>query len=162
MVEPIAIEGDHYAEQGDHRAVGRARLTTAQMKRPRTSDHRVIRGLLTHTAAFLLAAAVGAVILSHYFDRGVIDAAAALEHLTGETALHPFSSQHRYHRKVFLAPPWPEIYLTDAERRHGFEAGLAEYKRLEQVFPAFGYEVIRLPKTTVPERADFVLAALAD
>jgi predicted ATPase len=46
--------------------------------------------------------------------------------------------------------------------RHGFEAGLAEYKRLEQVFPALGYKVIRLPKVTVPERTDFVFAALAD
>ena len=84
-----------------------------------------------------------------------------LEHLTGEPALQLLSSQYRYHRKVFLAPPWPEIYATDAERRHSFEAGLAEYERLEQVYPALGYEVIRLPKTTVTERADFVLAALS-
>src|SRR5438874_6620570 len=72
------------------------------------------------------------------------------------------ASQHRHHSKVFLAPPWPEIYVTDAERRHSFEAGLAEYERLEQVYPALGYEVIRLPKTTITERADFVLAALSD
>jgi predicted ATPase len=97
-----------------------------------------------------------------FFDRGLIDAASALEHLTGGAALQLLSSQHRYHRKVFLAPPWPEIYVTDTERRHGFEAGLAEYARLEQVYPALGYEVIRLPKATVPERADFVLAALSD
>jgi hypothetical protein len=52
--------------------------------------------------------------------------------------------------------------VTDAERRHGFEAGLAEYEWLEQVYSALGYEVIMLPKATVPERADFVLAALSD
>jgi predicted ATPase len=97
-----------------------------------------------------------------FFDRGLIDAASALEHLTGESVLRLLSFQHRYHPKVFLAPPWPEIYVTDAERRHGFEAGLAEYERLEQVYPALGYEVIRLPKTTVTERADFVLSALSD
>ena len=39
---------------------------------------------------------------------------------------------------------------------------MAEYERLEQVYPALGYEVITLPKATVPERADFVLAALSD
>jgi predicted ATPase len=96
-----------------------------------------------------------------FFDRGLIDASSALEHLTGEQALQLLSSQFRYHRKVFLAPPWPEIYATDAERRHSFEAGLAEYERLEQVYPALGYEVIRLPKTTVTERAESVLAALS-
>jgi predicted ATPase len=52
--------------------------------------------------------------------------------------------------------------VTDAERRHGFETGLAEYERMEQVYPALGYEVIKLPRTTVTERADFVLAALSD
>jgi predicted ATPase len=96
-----------------------------------------------------------------FFDRGLIDAAAALEQITGEPALEALAARHRYHRRVFLAPPWPEIYVTDAERRHGFEAGLAEFARLEQVYPALGYEVILLPKTTVSERADFVLAALS-
>jgi predicted ATPase len=56
-----------------------------------------------------------------FFDRGLIDAAAALEHLTGEPALDALGPAHRYHRRVFLAPPWPEIYLTDPERRHGFD-----------------------------------------
>jgi predicted ATPase len=97
-----------------------------------------------------------------FFDRGLIDAASALEHLTGEPVLQLLSFHHRYHPKVFLAPPWPEIYVTNAERRHGFEAGLAEYERLEHVYPAVGYEVIRLPKATVPDRADFVLATLSD
>jgi len=53
-----------------------------------------------------------------FFGRGLIDAASALEHLTGEgAALQLLSSEHRYHHKVFLAPPWPEIYVTDAGRR---------------------------------------------
>ena len=68
-----------------------------------------------------------------FFDRGLVDAAAALEQITGEPALEALAARHRYHRRVFLAPPWPEIYVTDAERRHGFEAGLAEFARLQQV-----------------------------
>jgi predicted ATPase len=67
---------------------------------------------------------------------------------------------HRYHRRVFLTPPWPEIYATDAERRHGFDAALAEYSRLLAAYPALGYEVIVLPKVSITERADFVLEAL--
>src|SRR5699024_7773440 len=56
-----------------------------------------------------------------FFDRGFIDAAAALEELTGEPLLNRLSQTHRYHECVFLAPPWPEIYVQDAERRHGFD-----------------------------------------
>lgn len=96
-----------------------------------------------------------------FFDRGLIDAASALEALTGEPVLRAVGAQHRYHRRVFMAPPWPEIHATDAERRHGFEAGLAEYNRLEKAFPFLGYEVITLPKATVAARADFVLGVLS-
>ena len=59
------------------------------------------------------------------------------------------------------APPWPEIYEMDTERRHGFETGVLEYLRLEQALPALGYAVISLPKVRVSDRADFVLAALS-
>ena len=44
-----------------------------------------------------------------FFDRGLIDAAVALEHLTGEPAVETLCRLHRYHRRVFVAPPWPEI-----------------------------------------------------
>jgi predicted ATPase len=96
-----------------------------------------------------------------FFDRGLIDAASALEHMTGEPALARAEAGRRYHRHVFLVPPWPEIYETDAERRHGLEAALPEYDRLVRVYPALGYEVTVLPKETVSARADRVLSTLA-
>jgi len=91
----------------------------------------------------------------------LVDAAAALQHLTGEPTLEKLGQAHRYHRRVFLAPPWPEIYLTDPERRHGFDQAIAEYHRLIVVYPSLGYEVILLPKVSVAPRADFVLHTLA-
>jgi predicted ATPase len=96
-----------------------------------------------------------------FFDRGLIDAASALQDTTGEHALHHLGTTHRYNMKVFLTPPWREIYVTDAERRHGFDEILAEFERLERQYPALGYEVILLPKVSVRERADFVLASLS-
>jgi predicted ATPase len=62
---------------------------------------------------------------------------------------------------VFLTPPWPEIYVTDNERRHSLDAGVAEYQRLLDAYPRLGYEVTILPKVGVAERAEFVLRALA-
>ena len=95
-----------------------------------------------------------------FFDRGLIDAAAALQHLSGEPALAPLAQSHRYHRRVFLTPPWPEIHVTDGERRHGLDEAVEEYIRLMEVYPALGYEVTVLPLAGVAERADIVLAAL--
>lgn len=95
-----------------------------------------------------------------FFDRSWIDAASALEHLTGEQTLMRLAQTHRYHRRVFLAPPWPEIYVTDAERHHGFDAAAGEYSRLVQAYSTIGYEVQVLPKVGVSPRADLVLSTL--
>lgn len=95
-----------------------------------------------------------------FFDRGLIDAAAGLQHLTGEPLLENLGRSHRYHRRVFLAPPWPEIYVQDAERRHGLDWAISEYCRLLEVYPSLGYEVSILPKASVAQRVDFVLDML--
>ncbi len=92
-----------------------------------------------------------------FFDRGLIDAAVALEHATGAPA--PLDLTNRYDR-VFLAPPWPEIHVADDARRHGMTEALAEYARLEAAWPRLGYTVAFLPKLDVEARADFVLERL--
>jgi predicted ATPase len=96
-----------------------------------------------------------------FFDRGVIDAVAGLHHLIGQPDLPAMARRYRYHRKVFLVPPWPEIHVTDAERRHDMNQATAEYERLVSIYPALGYELQVLPKISVAERADIVLAALS-
>jgi predicted ATPase len=97
-----------------------------------------------------------------FFDRGLIDAASALEAMTGEPVLRPLAAAHPYHRAVFLTPPWLEIYTTDPERRHGMDAAIAEYGRLCRDYPALGYEIDILPKVSVAERANYVLSRLVD
>lgn len=96
-----------------------------------------------------------------FFDRGLIDAATALEAYDGGAAVSALATRHRFHRLVFLAPPWPEIYQPDGERRHDLEEATREYVRLEQVYAELGYEVVTLPRIGVAERADFMLFTLA-
>jgi len=96
-----------------------------------------------------------------FFDRGLVDAAAGLQDLTGEQVLEQLARSHRYHRRVFFTPPWPELYVTDSERRHDFTTALAEYSRLLQVYPSLGYELVVLPRVEVAERADLVLSTLS-
>ncbi|MEQ8445319.1 MAG: AAA family ATPase [Pelagibacterium sp.] len=93
-----------------------------------------------------------------FFDRGLVDAAVALGGT--KAAVRDGTEEHRYHRTVFLTPPWREIYVTDPERQHGFDDAVAEYERLGRAYPALGYEVVVLPKTSVSERVDFVLERL--
>lgn len=96
-----------------------------------------------------------------FFDRGLIDAASALEAMTGEPVLRPLAAAHPYHGMVFLTPPWPDIYKNDPERRHDMDAALAEYERLLRDYPALGYRIIELPKVNIAGRVKFVLDALA-
>src|SRR3954469_5055917 len=92
-----------------------------------------------------------------FFDRGLIDAAAGLERVLGESALTRLGPTYRYHWRVFLTPPWPEIYQTDRERRHNLSDAVPEYEHLRELLPNLGYQVIILPKVDVTTRADFVL-----
>jgi len=101
--------------------------------------------------------AAGALPGPIFFDRGLIDAAVALEHLTGEPIPADLASRYRYASPVFLAPPWPELFVSDAERRHDFASAVAEYDRLAAAYPALGYEVITLPKLSIAERLAVVL-----
>jgi len=97
-----------------------------------------------------------------FFDRGLLDAASGLAEISGEPVLQRFAEQWRFNATVFLTPPWPEIYRKDAERQHGLDAAVVEYGRLVRDYPALGYEIVELPKVSVGERADFVLAALEE
>ncbi|MEJ8574312.1 AAA family ATPase [Microbaculum marinum] len=97
-----------------------------------------------------------------FFDRGLIDAAAALEHVTQSSVLDGLAAARSFHRRVFLVPPWPEIFVEDAERRHGLDSAIAEYERLVRIYAALGYQVDILPRIGVERRADHVLKTLAE
>jgi predicted ATPase len=95
-----------------------------------------------------------------FFDRGLFDAAVALAHAKGTPLRETLRDATGFYRRVFLTPPWPEIYVQDASRRHDLASANAEYDRLFAAYPAQGYEVTVLPKTDVATRADFILETL--
>lgn len=95
-----------------------------------------------------------------FYDRGLVDAAAALEHATGIPVARTLNGKPRFHQRVFLVPPWPEIYQTDGERQQDFEEGVREYHRLRNVFRELRYTTTIVPKTDVKKRAQFVLSSL--
>ena len=93
-----------------------------------------------------------------FFDRGVVDAAVAIAATRGEPPTSVIAC-HRYDW-LFLAPPWPEIYVNDVDRRHSLEKALLDYERVRQAYVDAGYDPITLPRDTVGARADFILSKL--
>jgi predicted ATPase len=92
-----------------------------------------------------------------FFDRGLIDAAVALQHATGEPVVEALGFKHRYHRRVFMAPPWPEMYRQDPQRKHGLDEAVAEFGRLLGAYERLDYQAVPLPKVGVDDRVRFLL-----
>ncbi len=97
-----------------------------------------------------------------FFDRSIIDNFNGLEQMPGGAPAHIRKAVEtlRYNPKVFITPPWPEIFRNDAERTHSYEDALAEYETLLPTYQRLGYEPVLIPKIAVPERVDFILREL--
>jgi predicted ATPase len=98
------------------------------------------------------------------FDRSLVDGVAGLERssLAVPDHLRMALQKYRYAERVFLTPPWQELFVADAERQHSFADAVAEYEHLLIQYPAYGYEVVVLPKIGVQARADFFEAQLGE
>ncbi|AGC43524.1 hypothetical protein MYSTI_02197 [Myxococcus stipitatus DSM 14675] len=66
----------------------------------------------------------------------------------------------RYHRRVFIAPHWPEIYAQDAERKQAPQEAEATCLAMSEVYTRLGYELIPLPLASLSERVRFVRSHL--
>lgn len=97
-----------------------------------------------------------------FHDRGVPDVIGYLN-LCGlpiPRHLDRAARDLRYHRQVFIAPVWPEIFASDAERRQDLDEARRTFEAMAAVYPAYGYDLIELPRALVKTRAAFVLDRL--
>ena len=97
------------------------------------------------------------------FDRGVPDVLGylRLSGLSIRAHVEKAAKTFRYHSRVFVAPPWREIFGLDAERKQSFEEAQATYEVMMETYSALGYHLIPLPLASVEERERLVLAAIA-
>jgi predicted ATPase len=96
------------------------------------------------------------------FDRGVPDVMAYLR-VSGflvPSHVEKAAEIFRYHRRVFIAPPWVEIFAGDAERKQSFEEAQATYQALVATYSELSYELVPLPLTSIENRARFVIETL--
>ena len=96
-----------------------------------------------------------------FYDRGLPDC-ITYAHIYGldEGPARRASAQRRCHVRVFICPPWREIYVTDDLRRATFEQVESFHASLVDEYNALGYELVSIPKTSVEERVAFVASTL--
>ena len=97
------------------------------------------------------------------FDRSLLEAVGMVHDAAplSPAELQAFRERYRYHPTVFVLPPWPEIYVNDAERDHPFAHALRVHEEIVRWYALCGYATLLVPCVAVPERAEFVLRALA-
>lgn len=93
-----------------------------------------------------------------FLDRGIPEVLAYLD--MGNTPYpNHFTKacEDNQYDRVFIFPPWEEIYTSDNERYEDYQEALKIYPFLKAAYDRFGYESIILPKDTIENRISFVL-----
>jgi predicted ATPase len=94
-----------------------------------------------------------------FFDRGVPDVVGYLRLMNLPVPAHVerAAASCHYHRRVFIAPPWPEIFAQDRERKQDFAEATRTCDAMVATYADFGYELVELPRAPLARRVDFVL-----
>lgn len=92
-----------------------------------------------------------------FIDRGLPDVLAYMHYIGQEyPAVFTETCQKNTYNKVFMLPPWEEIYVSDKERYESYEQALEIHKHLVDTYHNFGYEIIEVPKESVEKRTAFI------
>lgn len=97
-----------------------------------------------------------------FCDRGIPDVLcyARIIRLPEVREIQSACEKYRYNRRVFILPPWEEVYSTDNERKQSFQEAIQVYEQLVRVYERCGYEIREVPRTTVEMRAEFIVDGL--
>lgn len=93
------------------------------------------------------------------FDRGIPDIIGYLTLCGIPVPLHLLNAanHYRYHKKVFIAPYWPEIYARDNERKQSAKEARATFDIMMLTYSMLGYEPIVLPMDNLEARTRFIM-----
>lgn len=117
---------------------------------PLALSEKIIKGRV----ADFHAAAVSKI---HLYDRGIHDAIAYLDRIQVEVPKHFIEiGQSHIYDKVFILPPWQEIFANDQERIEKFEETEAIHNELIRTYTAYGMPPIVVPKLSVEKRVSFL------
>ena len=93
----------------------------------------------------------------HLYDRGIHDAIAYLDGIQVEVPKRFIEiGQSHIYDKVFILPPWQEIFANDHERIENFDETEAIHNELIKTYTAYGMPPIVVPKLSVEKRVSFL------
>jgi len=97
-----------------------------------------------------------------FFDRSFMDSAGLLFKCdtVAYDKIKDTNLKNRYNNKVFITPPWSEIYHTDNERDQSFEEAIEVYEWLAQWYKQHDYDIVIIPKDTIENRVKFILSQI--
>jgi len=97
-----------------------------------------------------------------FYDRGIPDCLAffAYQNRKVPAVLEKAIRCYRYNQRVFIAPPWEEIYTFDSVRKESFSAAEQLFELLTDAYRSQGYQLIELPKASVEVRVNFILSEI--
>lgn len=97
-----------------------------------------------------------------FFDRGVVDSLGMLNDIApmDEERLRTCLQTYRFHKDVFILPPWQAIYANDSERDQTFSEAQGVFERVVKWYRQCDYHVLEVPPMAVPMRVDYVLQSL--
>ncbi|MFM2010260.1 MAG: hypothetical protein RLZZ479_651 [Bacteroidota bacterium] len=98
-----------------------------------------------------------------FLDRGIPDVLAYM-HYIGDSYPSFFDTACKEHiySKIFILPPWEDIYVSDQERYENFEQAQLIHDHLVETYEKYGYELIEVPKDTVDKRILFILEQISN
>lgn len=93
-----------------------------------------------------------------FLDRGIPDILAYM-HYIGDSypAFFDEACTENQYSKVFVLPPWEEIYESDEARYENFEQAKLIFDHLKETYQKYNYNLIEVPKGTIEERIKFIL-----
>ncbi len=93
-----------------------------------------------------------------FIDRGIPDVLAYM-HYIGDSYPSFFDQACKEYKysKIFILPPWEEIYISDDARYENYEQAKLIYNHLTETYRKYGYDLIEVPKDTIDNRILFIL-----
>jgi predicted ATPase len=94
-----------------------------------------------------------------FADRGIPDQLAFARYKgfgSPETLINA-ADEYRYASNVFVAPPWPEIFVNDPIRTETFDEALQIHEFVLETYRNLNYQIIELPLLPVDQRVNYLL-----
>jgi predicted ATPase len=97
-----------------------------------------------------------------FIDRGIPDVLAYMKFIGDHYPEHfDVACKENLYSKIFVLPPWEEIYESDEERYETYDQAKKIYTHLIETYQGYGYDLIEVPKDSVSQRIDFILEKIA-